>query len=309
MSAALRILYVAYPLLAVTEATCGGAEQVLLAVEREMQCCGHPTIVAAAAGSRVAGELYPTGAPASASDQLANRDAEHNRRILQLLAEDENFDLVHDMSGTFWRCAHEIGVPVLATVHLPPGLYSPEMFDGVATNVCFNCVSESQAKMFEHLPRMLGVVQNGINLEQFPLLRNARALLITSMIDETSSLVAMEAAACGTPVIAFRRGAIPEIVADGRTGLLVDSLDEMLHAIARLNEIDHATCRGQVERNFSAARMANDYERMYQRVLPHRTQFTPDYEQREIQNQRGKYAQESVYDCVLRVTVQDHDGC
>jgi glycosyltransferase involved in cell wall biosynthesis len=105
------------------------------------------------------------------------------------------------------------------------------------------------------------------------LLQRARALLITSLIEETSSLVGMEAAACGTPVVAFRRGALPEIVANGRTGFLVDSADEMLQALGRLDEIDARACREHVERNFSAARMADDYERIYRRVLQDATQF------------------------------------
>ncbi len=59
------------------------------------------------------------------------------------------------------------------------------------------------------------------------LLRNARALLLTSTAEETSSLVAMEAMACGTPVIAARRGAFPEIVAHGETGFVVDDVNAM----------------------------------------------------------------------------------
>ena len=67
--------------------------------------------------------------------------------------------------------------------------------------------------------------------QKLDLLRHARALLLTSTAEETSSLVAMEAMACGTPVMAFRRGAFPEIVADSETGILVDSLDEMMAAL------------------------------------------------------------------------------
>jgi glycogen synthase len=85
-------------------------------------------------------------------------------------------------------------------------------------------------------------------------------------VDETSSLVAMEAMACGTPVVAFRRGAIPEVVRDGVTGILVDSAEEMARAVERVGEINPMACRRHVEQNFSAARMAAEYERLYEHV-------------------------------------------
>jgi glycosyltransferase involved in cell wall biosynthesis len=92
-------------------------------------------------------------------------------------------------------------------------------------------------------------------------------LLLPSLVDETSSLVAMEAMACGTPVLAFGRGAIPEIVRDGATGFLVDSAEEMARAVERTGEINSLTCRANMEANFSAARMAAEYQRLYDRVV------------------------------------------
>jgi glycosyltransferase involved in cell wall biosynthesis len=86
-------------------------------------------------------------------------------------------------------------------------------------------------------------------------------------VDETSSLVSLEAMACGTPVIAFRRGAIPEVVADGETGILVDTPEEMVQAIAQIERIDPRACRERVQRLFSARRMADEYAQLYSRVL------------------------------------------
>ena len=103
--------------------------------------------------------------------------------------------------------------------------------------------------------------------EKLKLLRHARAVLVTSLVDETSSLVAMEAAACGTPVLGFRRGAIPEIVRDNVTGILTDSADEMIAAVDRSRNIDPDVCREHVDRNFSSTRMADEYERLYARVF------------------------------------------
>ncbi len=103
--------------------------------------------------------------------------------------------------------------------------------------------------------------------EKTDLLRHAAALLLPSLVDETSSLVAMEAMACGTPVVAFRRGAIPEIVRHGITGFIVDSTEEMARAVDSVGEISSHACRAHVEAHFGAKRMAADYERLYWGVL------------------------------------------
>jgi glycosyltransferase involved in cell wall biosynthesis len=227
-------------------------------------------------------------------------------------------------------------------LHLPRLMYGPEMFENVAENVYFNCVSNAQASSFSDLPRFMGVVQNGIALDRLPpqrakgdyllwigriceekgphlaidvaercdlpltiagavypfsyhqqffareivprlgavnyiewpsfeqkldLLQNARAVLLTSVVDETSSLVSMEAMACGTPVVAFRRGALSEVVADGVTGFICNDVEQMAGAVKRVGEIDPVSCRRRVEKFFSATSMALDYERLYESVL------------------------------------------
>jgi glycosyltransferase involved in cell wall biosynthesis len=110
-------------------------------------------------------------------------------------------------------------------------------------------------------------VDTPLAAQKLKLLRNARALLLTSTAEETSSLVGMEAMACGTPVVAFRRGAFPEVVADGETGFVVDTIEEMGAALKRVGEISPEACRARVERDFSASRMAQEYEELYKRVL------------------------------------------
>ena len=102
--------------------------------------------------------------------------------------------------------------------------------------------------------------------EKLKLLRHARAVLAPSLVEETSSLVAMEAGACGTPVLSFRRGAIPEIVRDGLTGFIVNNAEQMADAVARTREIDPEQCHEYVKQNFSSERMADEYERMYEAI-------------------------------------------
>ena len=98
-------------------------------------------------------------------------------------------------------------------------------------------------------------------------LARARALIVPSLIDETSSLAAMEAMACGTPVIAMRRGALPEIVEDGVTGILVDGFLDLVDAIAAVCSISPATCRAEAERRFDARVMKDAYLSLYERIL------------------------------------------
>lgn len=108
------------------------------------------------------------------------------------------------------------------------------------------------------------------------LLSDATCLLIPSLAPETSSLVAMEALSCGTPVIAFPSGALAEIVEHGRTGFLVHSVEQMAEAISHVDSIDPAYCRRQAELRFSADRMTAQHLDFYRRVAT--TQFPVEAE-------------------------------
>ena len=346
-----RILYGAYPLLQVHDESAGGAEQILWTLEREIARTGVRTTVAASAGSRVSGEFFSTGQPCTQPDDYDRRRVEHEERVIDFVRrsarEGKPFDLIHDHSGSFWKGAAEVDVPVLATLHLPRSFYPAGSFDDVPDNVSFNCVSDSQARTFADLIALAGVVPNGIALDCFAdddgtnrihrredllwlgriceekaphlaldiaqraampitlagqvypfsyhqeyfdheiaprlrampnakfistpsaelkrlLLRESRALLITSLAEETSSLVAMEAAASGTPVVAFRKGAHAEIVKDGVTGFLVEDSGQAVLALQNIPRIDPKACLCYAQENFSAAKMAERYSYLYQ---------------------------------------------
>jgi glycosyltransferase involved in cell wall biosynthesis len=84
---------------------------------------------------------------------------------------------------------------------------------------------------------------------------------------EPFGLVLIEALACGTPVLAYRRGSIPEIIEDGVTGFVCESLHEMIETVGRLTTIDRRRCRAAFEKHFTAERMAHDYVALYQQLL------------------------------------------
>jgi glycosyltransferase involved in cell wall biosynthesis len=98
-------------------------------------------------------------------------------------------------------------------------------------------------------------------------LGSARAMLHLIGFEEPFGLSVIESMACGTPVIAYRRGSMPELIVDGVTGFLVDTFDEAVAAIERVGEIDRAACREHVQRHFTVDRMADRYLEFYHRML------------------------------------------
>ena len=98
------------------------------------------------------------------------------------------------------------------------------------------------------------------------LLAQARCVLVPSKVRETSSLVAMEAIAAGTPVIAYRVGALPDIVEDGRTGFVVDDVEAMAAAIGKVGRIDPDLCRARARERFSLERMTRAYLERYREL-------------------------------------------
>jgi glycosyltransferase involved in cell wall biosynthesis len=97
-------------------------------------------------------------------------------------------------------------------------------------------------------------------------LRNARALLFPIDWPEPFGLAMIEAMACGTPVIAYPGGSVPEVIDEGVTGRIVTSIEAAVACVAEARTWNRRRCRETFERRFSATRMANDYARIYQRL-------------------------------------------
>jgi glycosyltransferase involved in cell wall biosynthesis len=150
--------------------------------------------------------------------------------------------------------AARAGLPITLAGHVYPFSYHRQYFD------------HSVAPRLRQMPQATFTALPSFDHKR-KLLREAQAVLITSLAEETSSLVAMEAAASGTPVIAFTRGALPEIVRDGVTGCVVDSAGDAVQALERIGEIDPVVCARYARERFSCADMAEKYARLYGRLL------------------------------------------
>jgi len=98
-------------------------------------------------------------------------------------------------------------------------------------------------------------------------LGNAHALLFPIDWPEPFGIVMIEAMACGTPVIAYESGSVPEVMEEGRTGFVVRELDDAVDAVRRVPELSRARCREVFEQRFTAARMARDYLNVYAQLI------------------------------------------
>ena len=109
----------------------------------------------------------------------------------------------------------------------------------------------------------------------FSYVKNAKALLNPIRWEEPFGLTMPEAMACGTPVIAFNRGSVPEIVKNGKTGFVVSEFDKnrkinikgLVNAIKKIDQIDRRECRKHVEENFTIKKMVDGYEKVYEKIL------------------------------------------
>jgi glycosyltransferase involved in cell wall biosynthesis len=147
--------------------------------------------------------------------------------------------------------AEELGVPLKLAGKMQE-LREEEFFD---------------AAVRPHLGADIEYVGEVSHAEKVDLLQNARATLFPIEWAEPFGLVMIESMACGTPVIATRHGAVPEVIDDGRTGVIVEEHTEMPAALERADQIDPMDCRRYVEERFSKERMVADYDGAYAKAL------------------------------------------
>ena len=338
----LTILSVAFPFACVDADPAGGSEQVLATLDRALAAAGHRSIVVAAEGSAVAGELRPVPRTDRPDDDAARAcvHAAVRARIAGTIARDRP-DVVHLHGLDFPAYLPTPGPPVLATLHLPLDWYAGGALRPDRPRTFLQPVSTDQAARAPEGVALVDPVPNGVDVDLYrpapkqdyalvlgrvapekgfhdaidaaraagvplraagkvypypahqlyfegavkprldaerrwvgeargaakrALLAEARCVLIPSTAPETSSLVAMEALASGTPVIAYRSGALPEIVEHGRTGYIVDTVEAMARAIGEVAAIDPAACRRAACERFPLARTIQAYLTLYDRL-------------------------------------------
>ncbi|MFH1956413.1 MAG: glycosyltransferase, partial [Patescibacteria group bacterium] len=144
---------------------------------------------------------------------------------------------------------------------------------GVKLLVAGNIVGGDEWNYFFHEVQPL-LNQENINFvgqldfnEKVRLLGGAKALLFPIDRREPFGLVMIESMACGTPVIAYQRGSVPEVIKDKETGFIVDNKNEMTEAIKKIGTIKRKDCRVHVEQNFTLKQMVDKYEEIYKKII------------------------------------------
>jgi glycosyltransferase involved in cell wall biosynthesis len=150
------------------------------------------------------------------------------------------------------RVAHALGLPLIIAGPVHPLPEIQRYFD------------EWVAPALDEKRRYIGPIGTE---EKVRLLATARCVLIPSLCQETSCLVAMEAISCGVPVVAFRSGALAEVVEHGVTGFVVGSEEAMARAVRFTPQLSPLRCRACAELRFDSRQMAREYLTFYERLL------------------------------------------
>jgi glycosyltransferase involved in cell wall biosynthesis len=153
--------------------------------------------------------------------------------------------------------AKQVGMPLKIAAKVDP--VDQEYFESVINPL-----------LRDPLVEFVGEIGKG---EKDDFLGNAYALLFPIDWPEPFGLVMVEAMACGTPVIAYRSGAVPEVIDEGRTGFVVKGLEDAIEAVRRVPELSRKRCREVFEQRFTATRMAHDYVQVYEQLITQKQQL------------------------------------
>jgi len=138
------------------------------------------------------------------------------------------------------------------------------------------------------------------------ILAGALAMLHLIHFDEPFGLSVVEAMACGTPVIAFGRGSMPELIVDGSNGFIVDNMAAAVEAVGKVGALDRRACRDHVEKHFTSQRMAHEYVRVYHKILEQRENYRPWGHYENLLERKNYKAKELVVNPGERLSLQKH---
>src|SRR3989344_4356091 len=239
----------------VSSDTLGGTEMLTYYLVEELVKRGHDVTLFATSDSVTSAKLVSVcdSATANEKDGPQNLFLPYQLLLSQKAVEkSQEFDLIHNnYFETFLFSAFSLfcRVPVVHTVHNDFFHFAKEMPPLLSDSIVFESALDLDRKM--------------------KLLSRAKALLAPISWDEPFGLVLVEAMACGTPVIAYKRGAVSEIIKDGRTGYIVPEgdINGLVERIKMIDTIDREQCRKHVENNFSVEKMVDGYEEIYKKIL------------------------------------------
>ncbi len=103
--------------------------------------------------------------------------------------------------------------------------------------------------------------------QRVDLFKDAKATLFPITWEEPFGLVMTESMATGTPIIATRRGSVPEVIKNGKTGFIVNNTKDMVKAVSKISKISRRACRKHVEDNFDIEQMLDGYEKVYKKLI------------------------------------------
>ncbi len=124
-----------------------------------------------------------------------------------------------------------------------------------------------ETKIKPHLSKKIRFLGEISQKELSDFYGSAIACLYPIEWEEPFGLIMTEAMATGTPVIAYRRGSVPEVIKDSKTGFVVNNIDEMIQAMKKIGQIDRIACRQRVEKYFTYQKMVDEYEKLYYKLI------------------------------------------
>jgi glycosyltransferase involved in cell wall biosynthesis len=279
----------------------GGTERVVSFLTEELVAMGHDVTLFASGDSTTSATLAPMRDQAIRLDpSVKDPIALHYRMVEQIYRRKDDFDVLHSHIDFFpLSLFSRQSVPFLTTLHgIPANLLRPQPvkqeYAAFLGRICPEKRVDRAIRIAGRAGMKLKIAAKVDNVDKEyydtqikPLLLNnpdvefigeindqqkpaflsgAHALIFPIDWPEPFGLVMIEAMACGTPVIAYRAGSVPEVIDDGVTGFIVSDEDEAVAAAKRLYQVDRKTVRATFDRRWTARRMAEDYVTLYEEL-------------------------------------------